>query len=71
MPRPQGKKVEGSRWIYKVKHAAYVRVEKYKALFVAKEFSRKEGIEYEETFALVAKYSSIQTIISLAAEMGW
>ena len=46
-------------------------MEKYKARFVAKGFSHKEGIDYEETFALVAKYSSIQTIISLAAEMGW
>ena len=70
VPRPQGKKVVGSRWIYKVKHAADGSVEKYKARFVAKGFSQKEGIDYEETFTLVARYSSIRTIISLAAEMG-
>ena len=46
-------------------------MEKYKACFVAKEFSQKEGIDYEETFTPVARYSSIQTIISLAAKMGW
>ena len=66
-----GKKVVGSKWIYKVKHAADGSVEKYKARFVAKGFSQKEGIDYEETFAPVARYSSIQTIISLAAEMDW
>ena len=71
VPRPKGKKVVGSRWIYKVKHAADGSMEKYKARFVAKEFSQKEGIDYEETFAPVAKYSSIRTIISLVAEMGW
>ena len=71
MPRLEGKKVVGSRWIYKVKHAADGSMEKYKARFVAKGFSQKEGIDYEETFALVARYSSIQTIISLASEMGW
>ena len=71
MPRPQGKKVVGSRWIYKVKHAADRSVEKYKMRFMAKGFSQKEGIDYEETFAPVARYSSIRTIISLAAEMGW
>ena len=60
-----------SKWIYKVKHAANESVEKYKAHFVAKGFSQKEGIDYEETFTLVARYSSIQTIISLGAEMGW
>jgi hypothetical protein len=30
-----------------------------------------EGIDYEETFAPVARYISIQTIISLAVAMGW
>ena len=71
VPRPQKKKVVGSRWIYKVKHAADRSMDKYKARFTAKGFSRKEGIDYEETFAPVARYSSIQTIISLATEMGW
>ena len=71
VPRPESKKVVGSRWIYKVKHAADQSVEKYKACFVAKGFSQKEAIDYEETFAPVARYSSIRTIISLAAEMGW
>ena len=33
------KKVVGSRWIYKVKHAADESVEKYRARFVAKGFS--------------------------------
>ena len=71
VPRPQGKKVVGSRWIYKVKHAADGSMDKYKACFVENKFSQKEGIDYEETFAPVARYSSIRTIISLTAEMGW
>ena len=71
MLRPQGKKVVGSRWIYKVKHATDGSMEKYKARFVANGFSQKEGIDYEETFTPVARYSSIQTIVSLAVEMGW
>ena len=46
-------------------------MEKYKACFMEKGFSQKEGIDYEETFTRVVRYSSIRTIISLAAEMGW
>ena len=69
--RPQGKKVVESKWIYKVKHAADGSVEKYKACFMEKGFSQKEGIDYEETFAPVSRYSSIRTIISIAAKMGW
>ena len=61
---PQGKKGVGSRWIYKVKHAIDGSVEKYKVCFVAKGFSQKEGIDYEETFAPVAMHSSIRTIIT-------
>ena len=39
VPRPEDKKVVGSKWIYKVKHATDGSVDKYKARFVAKEFS--------------------------------
>ena len=39
VPRPEGKSVVGSRWIYKVKKAADGSVEKYKARFVARGFS--------------------------------
>jgi hypothetical protein len=46
-------------------------VEKCKVCFVAKGFEQKEGVDYDETFASVARYSSIQAVISLAAEMGW
>jgi hypothetical protein len=60
-----------SKWIYKIKHAADGSVEKYKARFVAKGFSQVEGIDYEETFAPIARYTSIRTIIALAASMGW
>jgi hypothetical protein len=38
---------------------------------VARGFSQKEGEDYDETFASVARYTSIKTIISLAASMGW
>eukprot|EP00253_Pinus_taeda_P001679 PITA_01679 len=71
VPRPQNRSVVGSRWIYKIKYAADGSVEKYKARFVAKGYAQKERIDYEETFAPVARYTSIKTMISLAAQMGW
>ena len=46
-----------SRWIYKIKHATDGSVEKY--------------IDYDETFAPVSRYTTIRTIISLAAVFGW
>jgi hypothetical protein len=34
-------------------------------------FSQKEGVDYEETFSSVARYTSISTIIYLASVVGW
>jgi hypothetical protein len=51
--RLEGKFVVTSKWIYKIKHVVGGSVEKYKARFVARGFSRVEGIDDEETFAPV------------------
>jgi hypothetical protein len=69
--RPVGKSVVTSRWLYKTKYAAHGSIEKHKARFVARGFSQVEGVDYDETFAPVAKYTSIRSIISIATEMDW
>ena len=71
VPRPEGKFIVTSKWIYKIKHAGDGSIEKYKAIFVACGFSQKEGIDYEETFARVSRYTSIRSALSLAAVMKW
>ena len=60
-----------SRWLYKVNHAANGSMEKYKAWFVVRGFSQVEGVDYDETFAPVARFSSIRAVISVVAEMAW
>ena len=69
--RPDGKFVMTSKWIFKIKHATNGSIEKYKARFVARGFSQKEGVDYNETFAPIARYTSIGMIIALALAMGW
>ena len=49
VPTPEGKSVVTSKWLFKIKHAADGSIEKYKARFVARGFSQKEGIDYDET----------------------
>jgi hypothetical protein len=71
VPRLKNKDVVSSRWLFKIKHAVDGSIEKYKARFVTRGFSQKEGIDYEETFTSVARYTSIRTIIALAAKMKW
>ena len=71
VPRPKNKDVVSSKWIYKINHATDGSIEKHKAIFVARGFYKKEGIDYEETFDHVARYTSIRTIIALVAKMKW
>jgi hypothetical protein len=70
VPRPKEKYVVSSKWIYKTKHATDGSIEKYKAIFVARGFSQKEGIDYEETFSPVARYTSIMTTF-IGSMMKW
>jgi hypothetical protein len=54
-----------------MKHAVDVSIEKYKDRFVAQGFCYKEGVEYEETFSPMERYTSIRTILSLDEKMKW
>jgi hypothetical protein len=60
-----------SRRLYKIKHVADRSNKKFKERFVEKEFYQKEGVDYEETFSLVATYASIRAVISIASIMRW
>ena len=71
VPRHERNSVVASKWIFKIKHAADGSIEKYKAKFIARGFSQKEGIDYEETFAPVAKYTSIKAVLAIATLKGW
>lgn len=57
--------------MYKVKYKADRTLDKYKARLVARGFSQKEGIDYEETFAPTAKMSTIRLVLALVAQFNW
>lgn len=46
VPRPKGKFVVSSKWLFEIKHIVDGSIEKYKARFVARGSSQKEGIDY-------------------------
>jgi hypothetical protein len=69
--RHQGNYVVISKWIYNIKHTVDGRIKRHKMRFVARVFSQVEGIDYEETFFPIGRYTSIQMIISPTTSMGW
>ena len=68
---PPRKSVVGCKWIYKIKTRSDGSIERYKARFVAKGFTQEYGIDYEETFALVARISSIRALLAVAVASKW
>jgi len=68
VPRPDTGKILGSRLVLRHKFAQDGTVERYKARIVAKGFAQVPGVDFDDTFAPVARLESIRLIASLAAK---
>lgn len=66
---PSGKKPVGCKWIFRVKHDG--NIERLKARLVVKGYTQSYDIDYQETFAPVARLNNVRVLISIAANSDW
>ena len=66
VPRPKGKTVIGTRWVFRNKLDEDGIVTRNKARLVAKGYSQQEGIDYDETYAPVARLEAIRMFLAFA-----
>jgi hypothetical protein len=67
VPRPECAMIIALKWIFKVKLDEHGDVLKNKAQLVAKGYSQQEGIDFEESFAPVARIEAIRIFLANAA----
>ncbi|GJX66189.1 putative ribonuclease H-like domain-containing protein [Tanacetum coccineum] len=68
---PFGKKVIGTKWVFRNKRDERSIVVKNKARLVAQRFRQEEGIDYDEVFAPVARIEAIRLFLAFASFMGF
>jgi hypothetical protein len=67
---PRGRSAVGNKWVLKLKELANGDT-KYKGRLVAKGFTQKYGIDYDETYSPVVRYASLRALLALAAHHDW
>jgi hypothetical protein len=68
---PPGCKSIGTKWVWKNKEGEKGEVVRNKSRLVAQGFSQKEGIGYEETFALISRLEAIRFLLAFSMAKGF
>ena len=65
---PPDHKIIDSKWVFKIKCGPNGEIDKYKGCLVVKGYTQVEGLDYTDTFAPVTKFTTIHSLLALAAQ---
>ena len=65
--RPHDRPITGAKWIFKNKMDESGNVIRNKARLVGQDYTQVEGIDFEETFASVARLEAIRITLAFAS----
>ena len=71
VPCPPTAKPIKSKWVFSVKLRYDGSLDQYKSCLVALGNKKEYGVDYEETFSLVAKMTTARTILAITASQSW
>jgi len=64
---PPGRRAIGVKWLLKIKTNAKGELEKFKARLVAKGFSQVKGIDFNDTYAPVSRFTTLRVLMAMTA----
>ena len=71
VPRPKGVNVIGTKWIFKNKSDEHGTVIRNKSRLVAQGYTQVEEVDFDETFAPVARLESIRILLAIASHLNF
>ena len=71
VPRPKGVNVIGTKWIFKNKSDEHGIIIRSKSRLVAQGYTQVEGIDFDETFASVARPESIKILLAITSHLNF
>ena len=60
----------GSKWVFIVKYGESGKIDRFKCRVVAQGISQIPGTDYNETFAPVARFGTIRTLLAIGVQCG-
>ncbi len=65
---PRGANLVTSKWVFDVKRKISGAIEKFKARLVARGFSQKYGVDFQETFAPTVRHDTLRVFMAVVCE---